>query len=189
MTEDQTPNDANTPQTPKDGPKKRRGWNRPRNWAIGGGALALITVGALAAGGAAYADKFHKHWAGPAAERALQTIQIDDADGDGAVTKDEMRQGVMASIAANDADGDGALSLEEFEGVWLQRSRPAMEMAFEKLDVNADGSVSEAEALTLQLFLAERLDRNDDGVLSEEDIRKARHRKHHWRDGDDDDDS
>ena len=45
-------------------------------------------------------------------------MQMFDADGDGTVTAEEMRAGMLAQLAEYDSDSDGALSIAEFEALF-----------------------------------------------------------------------
>lgn len=95
------------------------------------------------------------------AARAARFAGMDD-DGDGKVTRDEIvahmqarmaeRFGRMADrmIRHQDADGDGAIAEGEFGRV------DRMEMMFDRVDRDGDGSVSTDEAKSLRAMHAQR---------------------------------
>lgn len=95
-----------------------------------------------------------------------------DADGDGAVSAEELKAGRTAEAAALDANGDGKLSAEELVAADLRRvqargeARVAAQIAAQDLD--GDGMLSAAELAMPgaggRMF--DRLDRDDDGMLS-----------------------
>lgn len=89
-----------------------------------------------------------------------------DADGDGAVTQDEIDAFRTAKIGAADTSGDGALSIEEFETLYREFTRARMVDAFQSLDADGDGTITEAEIDNRVGFIVDRLDRDGDGVLT-----------------------
>lgn len=80
-----------------------------------------------------------------------------DADGDGTVTRAEMTEGLAALVARHDVDGDGNLSLEEFATLHAEIMRPLTVRAFQFLDADGDGQVSEAERARAEGMLTRRL--------------------------------
>lgn len=68
-----------------------------------------------------------------------------DADGDGTVTPAEMEAGLQALLAKHDADGDGALSRDEFAALFAEMTGAASERAFRMLDVDGNGEISAEE--------------------------------------------
>ena len=98
-----------------------------------------------------------------------------DADGDGALTQQEIDSYRADRVGAVDASGDGALDLDEFDTLYREFTRPRMVDAFQRLDDDGDGSISESELDERFGGIVERLDRNEDGALSIED-RGRRHR-------------
>ncbi|MEM8551779.1 MAG: hypothetical protein AAGF45_05315 [Pseudomonadota bacterium] len=101
----------------------------------------------------------------------MRFLREADANNNGEITQAEIDTFIAEKVSLGDANGDGALTLEEFQAVWADLSRQAMVRAFQRLD--ADGSATIATAELDERFgsLVERLDRNDDGVLSREDRR------------------
>lgn len=68
-----------------------------------------------------------------------------DANGDGEVTPQELRDRLAALLSEHDADGDGALSLDEFAALHAALIRETMVDRFQFLDDDGDGAVSAAE--------------------------------------------
>lgn len=98
-----------------------------------------------------------------------QIMQQADADDDGAVTQAEI-DAFRAEIVANaDASGEGDISLDEFEEIYLQLTRTRMVRAFQSLDTDGDGVVTQAEMDSRFGKIVERMDRNDDGKLDRND--------------------
>lgn len=104
-----------------------------------------------------------------------------DADGDGQLTVDEIAAYRAARIAEADTSGDGALSLQEFETLYQDMTRRPMVRAFQSLDADGDGSLTEAELDRRMARMIARMDRDGDGVL-------ALHGRHHDDAEDDRDD-
>lgn len=94
-----------------------------------------------------------------------------DADGNGAVTQDEINAYRTAKVGAADTSGDGALSIEEFDTLFREFTRSRMVDAFQNLDDDGDGLISPAELDDRLNGMVKRMDRNGDGVLSLQDRR------------------
>lgn len=92
-----------------------------------------------------------------------------DANADGSVSADELAALRTAKVGAADTNADGALSLAEFQTLWLEATQPRMVDAFQHLDADGDATITAAEMDNLVANLIDRMDRNDDGVISAED--------------------
>ena len=169
-----------------------------------GGAVAVAAVGAIAAatiseahdrgrfgGGwhmkhASYGGGHHGARMGMRVQKLFDEV---DADKDGKITESELTQYRVARISKVDANGDGALQMDEFQTIWADVMRPRMVDHFQFLDEDGDGTISEAEITTPLSMITGRLDRNDDGVIARDEL-KRKHRGWHkrWHDDDDDDD-
>lgn len=68
-----------------------------------------------------------------------------DANGDGAVTPDEMRTQLKAKLTTYDKDGNGSLSIAEFETLHSAMIREMMVDKFQHLDGDGDGAITAQE--------------------------------------------
>ena len=98
-----------------------------------------------------------------------------DTDGDGNVTKAEIKANQEANLIKYDTSNDGQLSLEEYKPLWIDRHNRRIVGAFQALDANGNGQVSDAEYKRVFNSIVARMDRNEDGVISKDDL-KRRHR-------------
>jgi len=106
-----------------------------------------------------------------------------DENNDQTLSRQEVDAGLDSKLAGADQSGDGTLSLEEFETLWLERMRPMMVDSFQFLDENGDAQVTRAELGEPVGSIYARLDRNNDGEITNEEMQSRRHK----RDKDDDD--
>lgn len=106
------------------------------------------------------------HRGGQRGEMMRNIFDAVDADGDRAVTQEEIDAYRAARVGAADASGDGALSLEEFNTLFQEFTRPRMVDAFQALDADGDGQIAPAELDTRIARMVERMDRDGDGVLT-----------------------
>ncbi|MEQ9641117.1 MAG: EF-hand domain-containing protein [Alphaproteobacteria bacterium] len=146
----------------------------------------IALTGLLATGVAAYADGGrHGPRDGGMHRGGFAMMKMLDTNQDGKLTQAEIDQARKDRLAKFDTDKDGKLNLAEFEAVWLDFTRKRMVDAFQRLDENGDAQVTEAEYLEPTKRMVTRMDRNDDGELSRDDMRKNRHhdgdRKHHGK--------
>ncbi len=109
-----------------------------------------------------------------------------DSDGDGAVTFEEARQKREDIFFTFDADEDGRLDAEEYttfddaraydmEQMGAQGGKghgPAQGMRREVTDLDGDGIVTRAEFLDTLPAWFDRLDRNGDDVVNEDDFQR-----------------
>jgi Ca2+-binding EF-hand superfamily protein len=72
-------------------------------------------------------------------------MQMLDADGDGNVTPQEMREQMQAKLTEYDSDGDGTLSISEFETLHTAMIREKMVDKFQHLDADGDGAITSDE--------------------------------------------
>lgn len=117
---------------------------------------------------------------------AMMMFEKFDADGDGSVTRAEADEYVAGQMTTNDADSSGSLSLAEFEGVWLVQMREGMVRAFQRMDRDGDGEITQAEIDQPLDRVFARADRNDDGAIEQSELRRGKHGGRHRESEDDD---
>ena len=103
-----------------------------------------------------------------------QLFEAVDADGDGSVTQAEIDAYLAAQVADADTDTDGALALDEFAPVFFEQMRPRMVDAFQALDADGSGEVTQDELDDRFGRVVERLDRDGDDALTLQDGRRGR---------------
>ncbi|WP_444454770.1 EF-hand domain-containing protein [Rhodobacter capsulatus] len=103
-----------------------------------------------------------------------------DKDGDGKVTMAEVQAGRAERVKGIDADGDGLLSADEMIAADLAMEKSRIEERVKDRiaaqDANGDGKLSAAEMMVppgpARLF--DRIDANDDGAVTDEELAQAR---------------
>ncbi len=116
----------------------------------------------------------------PSPDRVIKHL---DKDGDNLVSYEEFempRRGREHSkLAAADRDGDGNVSREEMEAHIDARAEEAMER-FELADLNDDGFLTEEE---IKRALFDTIDSNGDGYIDAVELGDARRSRGHGRTG------
>jgi len=146
--------------------------SRRRAWvAIGAGLplLVLGTVFARAEGeGGAKPEKGDK----PAKEGSL--VARFDANGDGALTQDEVSEKIWAKVAGADADNDGKVTEAELKShATKPEEKPAPEAMFRKFDADGNGSVTEAEVPAEVWGKVSAADADGNGQVTFEEFKAA----------------
>lgn len=103
-----------------------------------------------------------------------------DKDGDGKVTLAEVQAGRAERVKGIDADGDGLLSADEMIAADLALEKARIEgrvkARIAAQDANGDGKLSAAEMMVppgpARLF--DRIDANDDGAVTADELAQAR---------------
>lgn len=144
--------------------------------------IGALTTAAVVGGGVAFAEADYRghHGKHGGGERIDRLFERYDANNDGKITKAEIETARKASIAKYDADKDGQLSLEEFNGLFNEIMRHRMVRMFQKFDRDGDAKVSEAEISRKVDRMMTWMDRDDNGEIERDELR--RHRK--YRNGD-----
>lgn len=153
-------------------------------------AASIAVIGGVALAGASIArggfghHGFGGHWSGGPATMLMEQV---DANQDDKLTQAEIDEAIRSRLASADTDGDGGLSLEEFQPILVEIMRPKIVDGFQFLDADGDAVITLEEIDRPVNKVVSRLDRNDDGEITSDELKK-RHRG--WRGGhhDDDDD-
>ena len=150
-----------------------------------------ILLGTLAAGVVAttlvvgHAQADGRGWGGGPGGRigwaSGEVFDQADADKNGTLTRAEVDAFRADKLRRFDAGGDGRLSLEEFQGLWAEMTRPMQVRAFQFVDGNGDGQISDEEMRRPLDAFVDRLDRNDDDSVARDELRGPG--RHGRRDG------
>ncbi|MBM3501191.1 MAG: hypothetical protein FJX74_21280, partial [Armatimonadetes bacterium] len=103
-----------------------------------------------------------------------QVFERFDLNRDGKLTKDELPEPVAERIMKADADGDGAVTKEELEQARRKMGGRFIDKLFERFDANQDGKLTKEE---LPAQFAEKLmqaDADGDGAVTKEELQAAR---------------
>ncbi len=117
-------------------------------------------------------------------ESLLEAFNKRDKNEDGKLDKSELIGVVSNNFEKVDADGDGFLSIEEFEAARKlkenkkgDRRRPNPVEAFKMLDTNKDEKISKEEAKGPLAEHFDRIDSNDDGFITVDELEKMQRRR------------
>lgn len=114
-----------------------------------------------------------------------------DADGNGEVTREEMRAAREGRFMEADADGDGRLSRDEMIAAAQERAAKRVDQMIKRFDADGDGAVSAAELpqpdekRAARMF--DKIDADNSGGISAEEFAEAREmrrghgKRHHKR--------
>lgn len=95
-----------------------------------------------------------------------------DGNADGKLTQAEIDQARTERLTSFDTDGDGKLTLEEYQALWLDAMHSRIVDRFQDLDDNGDSVVTAEEFTAPYSAVVSRMDRNDDGQIGPEDMRR-----------------
>ncbi len=114
--------------------------------------------------------------------RLAKALERMDANGDDAISQDEIDAFRADRLKQFDVDGDGSLSMDEYEALWMDRMRKRMVRRFQRNDADGDGKITAEEFAERTKHMVLMRDRNDDGLLSKDDLkhkRMGRRGRHH----------
>jgi Ca2+-binding EF-hand superfamily protein len=94
-----------------------------------------------------------------------------DANNDGRVSQEEIDANRTQWHADFDRDKSGDLSLAEFEQLWLKARREEMVREYQDFDRDGDSKVTAMEYTRPMSNTVANMDRNGDGVISQDDRR------------------
>jgi hypothetical protein len=147
------------------------------------GALAsgVLIAGTLVGSGETYPWRGRDGGGGPGMMMgpARQLFDRADGDRDGTLTRAELDGFVATNLEQFDANADGRLALEEFQGLWVELTRPLRVRAFQFVDGDGDGALTATELEEPLDHMMERLDRNDDGALARDELSRAERGSRH----------
>jgi Ca2+-binding EF-hand superfamily protein len=92
-----------------------------------------------------------------------------DRDGNGVVTRDEMRTTALERFDTMDANKDGRLTLQEIALAGAERAAKH----FAAMDKSSDGKLDRTEAAKMPEKMFAQLDKNGDGQISREEMTLA----------------
>ena len=136
---------------------------------LAGGTLAL---GAALFAGASVADGWGRHHGWGHHGGAVFLFEQFDANQDGRLTQAEINQARQSRLAEFDQNGDGKLTLEEYQALWLDAMRERMVDRFQSHDDVGDGLVTIEEFAEPFDGVVLRFDRNGDGELTLDEVRR-----------------
>lgn len=139
--------------------------------------MKKIMIGSMVAAGAALVAA--SAWAGDGKDGGRWDRM--DTNGDGEISADEMSEKSAAWLEAADADGNGAVSKEEMKA--FHKAKREEHRAKRNPDKNNDGVVDRTEYLNAAQERFDKMDKDGNGVLSEdEQRRRGHHRRGHRKD-------
>lgn len=104
------------------------------------------------------------------ADRAMR-FERADADRSGDVTYEEFAAVIGRRVKAADADGDGRITVAEVAGeIGRDRAERRARRLVKRFDTDGDGAVTHAEIETHQKAIFARLDDNEDGRISRNEM-------------------
>jgi Ca2+-binding EF-hand superfamily protein len=132
------------------------------------GGVAVASLSLLFAAGFANADR-GSGWRHGGMANLTERY---DANQDGKISQDEINANRTQWHAEFDKDKSGDLSLAEFEQLWLKARREQLVREYQEFDRDGDGKVTTDEYRSPMANTVANMDRNGDGVLSQEDRRR-----------------
>jgi Ca2+-binding EF-hand superfamily protein len=156
-------------------------------------AAGVIALGSTALVSASMADEWgrghHRGHGEPGGGYGMRMMELFDTNQDGQVTQVEIDEVRTSRFAEFDQNNDGNLNLEEYQALWLDAMRERMVDRFQDLDDDGDAIVTSEEFVEPFGRMVQRMDHNEDGVISRDDMRRGQqdHDRGPGRDRDSDD--
>ncbi|MCZ4282434.1 EF-hand domain-containing protein [Kiloniella laminariae] len=129
--------------------------------------LSLVGAIAFLASTAAFAAGSGK-WA--------KGMEMLDGNKDGQITLEELQKFEEERFKLMDSNGDGQISFAEMEAEKAAKRAERMKSHFDRMDLDASGSLSAEELAARGNKMMERLDENKDGIITEDEF--PRHADH-----------
>jgi hypothetical protein len=114
-----------------------------------------------------------QHRGGPGMMGPQAFMEQYDTNKDGSLTQAEIDQARKDRLTKFDANKDGKLDLKEYEALWLDAHRQQMVRDFQRHDTDGDAIVTGEEYAKPLNKLVEFRDRNNDGKLNKDDMRRG----------------
>lgn len=149
---------------------------------------SAVILAVTMAGGAIAHQKAHKGKRGHHGGGIMKIMKHADADKDGNISKDELNAAHQAKFKEFDLDANGTVTAEEVQKKLSERYARLAKKITRRFDKDRNGSVTEEEFMDSAASKLYRLDLNDDGIISKNEMpRRKRYGKRrggkHWRHG------
>ncbi len=149
---------------------------------------SAVILAVTLAGGAIAHQKTHKGKRGHHGGGVMKMMKNADTNKDGNISKDELNAAHQAKFKEFDLDGNGSVTAEEVQKKMSERYARLAKKITRRFDKDRNGSVTEEEFMDNAASKLYRLDLNDDGVISKDEMpRRKRFGKRrggkHWRHG------
>jgi Ca2+-binding EF-hand superfamily protein len=117
------------------------------------------------------APQFRRDMRGRGGDRMMRRL---DADNSGDLSLEEFADRRLGWVIEADADGDGVVSMEELTAAIEQRRQERREARMLRMfDIDGDGEITVEELQRHQEKRFALMDRNDDGVVSADEMRRG----------------
>jgi hypothetical protein len=133
-------------------------------------ALPAVAIAAGPGGGDGWGRHGGRHHMGFPGPHMIEMLQGMDTDRNGVISAEEFAAGREDRVLAADADGDGAVTLEEMEAFAIARVREHVAERFARMDADGDGTISAEELAARWQNRFARMDRDGDGNLTIHDL-------------------
>ena len=142
----------------------------------------ILLVGGLALlAGAVAAPVLAQGWHGRGGP-GPSLFETYDTNKDGKLTQAEVDAARQQQLTRFDQDGNGQLSLQEYQALWLDAMREAMVRQFQAHDRDGDAVVTVEEFQARFSDLVRDRDDNNDGELTQDELRPRGHGRGRGRD-------